>query len=146
MMSKSLCVQNRTWLLLLTSGRQLWAAIVDSPDQWWLSSCKAAGLTNIAREADRKKNYTHTPEMSDMWWPSQKHEETKKKLRNQRPLPKSIAKPLRKPKKTKNKKFSHTMAPGVPWSARKPIIIAEIQYLEVYTKIFAIIHTVCCIM
>ena len=29
--------------------------------------CKAAGPTNIAREADRKKNYTHTPEMSDMW-------------------------------------------------------------------------------
>ena len=70
--------------------------------------------TNIAWEAKRKKNYTHTPEMSDMWWPSQKPEETKKKQKDQRPLPKSIAKPLRKPKKTKKTKaFTHYG----PWGA-----------------------------
>ena len=46
----------------------LWRVAVNEKDgPLELSSCKAAGPTNIAREAKRKKNYTHTPEMSDMW-------------------------------------------------------------------------------
>ena len=46
----------------------LWrGAVIEKHGPLELSSCKAAGPTNIAREAKRKKNYTHTPEMSDMW-------------------------------------------------------------------------------
>ena len=48
----------------------LWRGAVNEKYEYGpleLSSCKAAGPTNIAREAERKKNYTHTPEMSDIW-------------------------------------------------------------------------------
>ena len=46
----------------------LWrGAVIEKYGLLELSSCKAAAPTNIAREAKRKKNYTHTPEMSDMW-------------------------------------------------------------------------------
>ena len=46
----------------------LWrGAVTEKYGPLELSSCKATGPTNIAREAKRKKNYTHTPEMSDMW-------------------------------------------------------------------------------
>ena len=48
--------------------RVLWSgAVIEKCDPLELNNCKAAGPTNIARQAKRKKNYTHTPEMSDMW-------------------------------------------------------------------------------
>ena len=46
----------------------LWrGAVIEKDGPLELSSCKAAGPTNVAREADIKKNYTHTPEISDVW-------------------------------------------------------------------------------
>ena len=50
-----------------------------------------------------------------------------KKQKNQRPLPRTIAKSLRKPKKNKkNKVRTHYGGPGL---ARMTLIIAEILYI-----------------